>query len=95
MSPKPMLPKAMPWHAAPYEIADLCAVKGLAAGTASPEQQQRALKWIIEYVCTTYDLSYRPNSDRDTAFAEGRRFVGLQLVKALHLDASLLKKDES
>lgn len=64
------------------------AIKGLAAGTASPEQQQRALKWIIEQACATYDLSYRPDSDRETAFAEGRRFVGLQLVKALKIDLS-------
>lgn len=79
----------------PYEIADFSALKGLAAGTASPEQQQRALKWIIEAACGTYELSYRPESDRDTAFAEGRRFVGLQIVKALHYDLSLLRKNES
>ncbi len=90
-----MIASEKPWHPAPYEIADLCAIKGLAAGTASPEQQQRALKWIIESVCATYELSYRPTGDRDTAFAEGRRFVGLQLVKALHLDVSILRKNES
>jgi len=82
------------WHPAPYELADIAAIKGLAGGTATPEQQQRALRWLIETVCCTYELSFRPNSDRDTAFAEGRRFVGLQVVKALKLDLSVLRKDK-
>lgn len=76
---------------APYTRADINAVKGCIAGTADSDQQKRAMKWIIETVCATYDLSYRPESDRDTAFAEGRRFVGLQLVKALKLDLSKIE----
>ena len=86
--------KLAPWYPPPYELANISAIKGVAAGTASPEQQQRAIKWIIENACATYDLSYRPTSDRDTTFAEGRRFVGLEIVKALHLDISKLKKGE-
>lgn len=85
----------MPWFPPAWEIADVAALKALANGTASPEQQQRALKWVIESASATYELSYRPSSDRDTAFAEGRRFVGLQIVKALHLDLSLFRKNES
>jgi hypothetical protein len=85
--------KTAPWYPPSYEFADVSALKGLANGTASPEQQQRALKWIIENACATYELSYRPTSDRDTSFAEGRRFVGLQIVKALHIDLSKLRKD--
>lgn len=86
--------KSAPWYPARYEKADVRALKNLAAGTASPEQQQRAMKWIIEQACATYDLSYRPTSDRDTSFAEGRRFVGLQIVKALNLDLAILEKTE-
>lgn len=85
--------KTAPWYPPSYELADVNALRGLANGTASPDQQQRALKWIIENACATYQLSYRPSSDRDTTFAEGRRFVGLQIVKALHIDTSLLRKD--
>ena len=86
--------KDMPWFPPAYELADIAAIKGVFAGTASPEQQQRAMKWIVETACATYDLSYRPTSDRDTSFAEGRRFVGLQLVKALHLNLDALKRKE-
>lgn len=83
-----------PWVPPLWEKADYSAIKGLAAGTASPEQQLRALKWIIESACATYELSFRPTSDRDTAFAEGRRFVGLQIVKAINLDLSIIKRAE-
>lgn len=82
--------KNAPWFPPAYEPADISAIKGLAAGTATPDQQRRALKWIIENACATYELSYRPNSEGDTAFAEGRRFVGLQIVKALHIPMELI-----
>jgi hypothetical protein len=76
-----------PWMPAPYEEADTYAIKALAAGKASEGQQKRALEWIINTLCGTYDLSFRPGpeGDRDTAFAEGRRSVGLQLVKQVNL----------
>jgi hypothetical protein len=83
---------AKAWTPAPYELADLSAVQALAAGTADEQQQKRALDWIIKQVCGTYELSYHPESDRDTAFAEGRRFAGLQIVKALYLQTGLLRK---
>lgn len=76
-----------PWHPAPYEDADIASIKALAAGTASAPQQQRALDWIIHKACATYDLSYRPGEggERETAFAEGKRFVGLQVVKMVRV----------
>lgn len=85
--------KNAPWFPVPYDLADVNAVRALQAGTASAEQQQRALKWIVQNACGTYELSYRPTSDRDTSFAEGRRFVGLQIVKLLHTDTSVLRKE--
>jgi hypothetical protein len=74
-------PAVQPWRPAPYEEADVYAIKALAAGVANEGQQQRALGWIVNTLCGTYDLSYRPDSDRNTAFAEGKRHVGNQLVK--------------
>lgn len=62
------------------------AIKALAAGNAHQEQQKMALAWIINDLCRTYDLSYRPESDRDTAFAEGKRFVGLMLLHEIKID---------
>jgi len=76
---------SLPWQPAPYDENVTGAIKALQAGAANGGQQQRALKWIIEALCGTYDLSYRPQSERDTSFAEGKRFVGMQIVKQLKL----------
>lgn len=72
---------------APYDDAVIYALRALADGKASAGQQQAALKWIIEQAAKAYDVSYRPGADgdRETAFAEGRRFVGLQIVKVMKL----------
>lgn len=75
-----------PWHPADYDDALIGAVKALSTGTANDAQQKRALDWIIRTVCGTYDLSYRPDSDRDTVFAEGKRHVGMQIVKMMKLE---------
>jgi hypothetical protein len=81
-------PAHQPWMPAPYDPdgADTMAIKALATGTANEGQQRRALKWIIEAACGTYDLSFRPGPDgeRETAFAEGKRHIGLQLVKHIN-----------
>ena len=68
-----------------YEEADYGAIKALARGDAPAHLQQRALNLIIYTICSTYDQSYRPGDDgrRDTDFAEGKRFVGNQLLKLL------------
>ena len=72
-----------PWHPAPYEPADVYAIKALVSGVANEGQQKRALDWIVNTLCETYGLSFRPgdNGDRDTVFAEGKRHVGMQIVK--------------
>lgn len=88
------LPPSAPYKPVPYEPADVLAVQALAAGTASEDQQKRFIKWLVYQACGTYDLSYRPESVRDTDFAEGRRFVGLQVVKLNTLNARALVQKE-
>jgi hypothetical protein len=68
-------------------------VQALAAGTANEGQQKRALDWFIRTASGAYEVSYRSDADggdRETAFAEGRRFVGLQAVKLLSLSGSAI-----
>lgn len=79
---------------ADYEAADATAIQQLEQGTASPEMQKRALGWIINEVCKTYDVSYRPGDSHETSFAEGRRFAGLEIVKMLKLDPAKLRREE-
>jgi len=72
-----------PWMPVPYSDYIIRALKAQAEGIANPTQQKRVLSWWINVACGTYDMSFRPDSDRDTVFAEGRRFVGLQTVKLM------------
>lgn len=83
---------------ASWDNADVSAVQALHRGDATPEQQQRALKWIIEAASATYDMSFRPggqDGERETAFAEGRRFVGSQVIKLLRLNLNQLRKAQN
>lgn len=84
--------KSTAWMPAAPKMADAAAIRALARGDATPEQQTRALTFIVEALCGTYDLSFRPNSERDTCFAEGRRFVGLQVVKLTKINPEVYKE---
>lgn len=81
------------WDPAPWEDRHVFAIQGLQAGTASPDQQKAALKWIIEGACGHNDWAYRPSSERDTAMFLGRQFVAKQLIKLLNLNTSMLKRN--
>lgn len=92
---KTRTPQIPPPHKpANYDVADLYAVQMVAAGKANEMQQQRALKWIIEEVAGTYDLGWHPESDHASSFVAGRRFVGLQIVKALVVNTAKLTAKE-
>ena len=80
-----------PYTPAPYTDADVSAIQALQRGEATPEQQKRALEWIVNSAANTYDLEYR-TEPRDHAFCSGRRFVGLQIVKMLKLSLAALNR---
>ena len=84
---------ASPWLPRDYERADVVAFQALASGTADASQQKRALKWLIETGCMTYEMTYFPGPDgpRNSDFAQGMRSVGLQVVKLLKLNPGLVK----
>lgn len=87
-------PKREAWHPADWSNADAGAIQALTRGDAPPDLQQRAIKYIVEVLCGTYDMSFRQN-DRDTCFAEGKRFVGLQLVKLSNVNLAVFKEAPS
>ena len=87
---KPVTPPA-PYTPALYADADIAAIQALQRGDATPDQQQRALNWIVNAAANTYDVEYRTDS-RDHAFCSGRRFVGLQIVKMLRLSLAALNR---
>jgi len=85
------IPKAHPYEPAVWDDDIVFAFRSFVAGKANEGQQ--ALVWkYIQYVCGVgeyTDMSWRPGGlegDRETSFAEGKRFVGLQLLKLNHPD---------
>lgn len=85
---------APPCFKAPYGKPDVAAIQALEKGDASPEQQKRALQWVIECGAMTYQDVYSRDSEQDTAFMNGRRFVGLRVIKLLKLNLRAFKENK-
>lgn len=67
------------------------AIRALQEGSASEGQQKMAWDYIMN-LCGVRDLEFRPGDASASAFASGKRFVGLQLVKPVTLPAALVEK---
>ena len=85
----PKIPAA--YAPAGWELPDAAAIQACIDGKATPEQQKRAIDWIVYRAACTDDVEYRPE-ERDHVFASGRRFVGLQIRKMMGLNLSVLRK---
>lgn len=86
------LPPGAAYAPADYDIADVKAIKQLMVGQADEEQQKRALNWIVNVACATYDQPFRPGKDGQTEFACGRQFAGQQIVKLTKIDLVALQE---
>jgi len=82
-----------PWMPVKYRKADVSALQAMRRGEANADQQTRAMEFILNTVCDRNGMSFRPgpDGDRETAFAEGRRFVGNQIVKLTNIPLSKIK----
>lgn len=79
------LPAALPWVPPSYDDDTIYAIRALADGQANEGQQKRAWAYIM-YVTGANDMEFRPDDkggERASAFASGKRFVGLMLDKLL------------
>ena len=81
MSPKP--PRAVFFP--DFKKLNVAALQALSRGVANDAQQVRALKHIVEELCGAYSDTFDPTSERLSDFAQGRRSVGLEIVKILAL----------
>jgi hypothetical protein len=82
--PKP----ATPWKLPPLPEDVMYAIQSVAKGTANPFQQRRAFEFLTEMLCETDRMSFWPGGEdgrRASDFAEGKRWVGLQLRRILKL----------
>lgn len=78
--------------------ADVVAIKALAAGEATPEQQKRALEAITGRIACADDMSFRADDHggtRETDFAEGKRYVGLQVRKLVNTPLHILTGEKT
>ena len=89
-------PRPRPWLPCPYEVADVAAIKALAAGEADENAQKRALRWIIHQAAGYSEgTPYRSDDeggDRDTTFALGRRYVGDHILKLVDMPPNVVAK---
>jgi len=83
-----------PWLPAEYSDRDVYAIQSLARGDADASLQVHALKFIVETLSGCYDVTFCPDSERASSFAEGKRHVGLQIVKMTKLNLSALRKTD-
>lgn len=68
---------------APYEKLDAYALRALSNGTATTEEQQRALKWIVNGAAMLTSQSFVPGQPDVSNFNEGRRNVAKQIMHLL------------
>jgi hypothetical protein len=71
--------KLPPYLECEFKAADVAAIQAMEAGTATPDQQKRAFEWLLVGAARVRQPSFQPNDPHGTAFAEGRRYVGLQI----------------
>lgn len=84
-----------PWDECQWEAADVSAIQALFRGDATPEQQRRAIDFIISDVAVISYLAYDATSDRNTTFALGKQSVGHKIVQLNRLNLNqLLKSDK-
>lgn len=83
------MPKKDPW--APPDLTDdvVWAIRAFSKGAAGEGQQRVVWNYLMYLTGASEqfaDLSFRPGMEgmRATDFAEGKRFIGLQLRKPLH-----------
>jgi hypothetical protein len=74
----------------------IVALKATLRGEATPDQQTRAIQYIVRTISAHQRTSFRPGpgSGEETAFNEGRRYVGNQIAILTDIPLSKLFKDD-
>lgn len=84
---KNLKPRNPPWLPSVYDYDLVIAAKAISEGKANAHQQKLFLDWTVQVASGTYDEAYY-DTDRDTAYACGRAFVGRQIVKMVNYPPS-------
>lgn len=81
------VPNALP----DFTIAEAVALKALAAGNASEDQQRRAFEFVVYRLAKIGAPSFHPGDPHSTAFKEGRRSVGIHINYLVQTPTEKLK----
>lgn len=76
-----------PWESIEPVPAICSSLRALRAGTADADQQMMAIEFIVGTLCKRGDMTFIPGEDgrRASDFAEGKRFVGNQIVRLANI----------
>lgn len=81
---KALVPKLLPVdQPAPFKPVIAAGMKALHRGDATPHQQREVFDWLLKQAAGIGSQSFRAGDPYATAFADGRRFVGVQMMALL------------
>lgn len=91
--PRPKSQPSTPWQLPPIDNKTIFAIQAVAKGIANEGQQRHAFDYILRALCETDRMTFWPGGEdgrRATDFAEGKRWVGVQLrrIEKLRPDMS-------
>lgn len=66
-----------PWEPVAVEKAEITAIQALVSGLATKDQQGLFVEWL-KRATAIGELEFRATGERESTFAAGKRFVGLQ-----------------
>ena len=89
---KGILTRNLPMQLPETSTREVRALKAMATGEASNEQQLLVYSYIVKKMCNIGGLSYHESSPTLTAFNEGKRHVGLSLLNLVETPLEALKK---
>ena len=90
---KILVPPHAPYNPPKLSSEIVYAVKALFNGKANEREQGIFTQWLIAEVCRKDDMPWFPGGlegDRDTSFANGRRFVALSVLKPLNMPPEMV-----
>lgn len=80
------------WLPFEWEQPDAHCLQALQRGEADAQQQRRALDVIVNKLAGTYEETFVPRENETSSYLQGRRSVGLQIVKLLKVDLAALRQ---
>jgi len=63
---------------------EIDAIRAVAAGRATEYQQRLAIASIVQKIARYGDLGFVPGSPDETAFFNGRQFVGTRIMRIIN-----------